>query len=898
MKKILLCCLLLCLLATVAWSQPTVSSPSPTSQTLCSGSSATFTVTATGTPTLTYQWQSSPNGTTWSAIANSTIYSGVTTVSLTISNAPASLSGYSFRCVVTNGLGSTNSTAGTLTVNASPVAQTSSQSIVQCSTEGTGSASAVDPSSNYQWQLSTDAGTTWNDISDGTVYTGTQTYDLTWNLSTSMNGYQYRFIISDPTSGCTTTSTGVDTLWVVGAPSTASVSPTNARICPGTNTDFAVTDSTGVSYEWQYSTNNGSSWANTTDGTLYTGSAANSLAITDPTTAAWYHVIESVTQHGLTCYTTSTFAPLFIETNASIATQPASATVCAGIAAAFKVVGAGTSPFTYQWQTDNGTSPSVWTNVGTSSASLSTGVTTSTMNGYHYQVLVTGVCGGQLTSQEVTLNVDGNGTWLGTANYEWEDAANWCGGVPVQTTNVLIPPGTPYSPTISATTGTAYSTALNIQTGAGLSISGGTTSMLGPFSILGSVFYLATGNQPILPADHGTMIIGGTGNKTLSTNTGISNYLYLLGNSMLVTGSDLLTMYAGSNIYTPSPFGSTNSGWIVTGNGSSGVGNTGLGGLKIAGISSGATAFFPVGPTSGEYAPAQLTNNGATNDFTIAVNDQYIPGGPANATVDRTWLVSGANAGTGAINLGLQWNLADEGSLFNRASAAIIRSNGTFVVQESAIGSATGSSPYSLAEGGFSTFTQFSVATSTMIVLPIQLLSFNGQWLNGNSIGLIWTTDPQSQAGSYIVQRSSDGAGFTNIGMIDASDGNTPYSFTDTHPSAGNNAYRLQVLGTDGSTAYSQILQFNGEAMTDQAGLAPSVTTSGTSNMLLSLDHEAEMQYAIADIAGHVLSHYSIQLAGGPHTVPLDLSHLPAGVYFLHITGNDGFDKTLTLIKK
>jgi hypothetical protein len=898
MKRLLLCCLLPFLWATVTWSQPTVSATSPTSQTLCSGSSANYTVTASGAAPLSYQWQSSPNGTAWSAISNSAVYSGVTTASLTITNAPATLSGYSYRCVVTNGAGSTNSAPGTLTVNASPVAQTSSQSIVQCSTEGTGSASAVDPSSNYQWQLSSDNGVTWNDITDGTVYTGTQTYDLTWNLSTSMNGYQYRFIISDPTSGCTTTSTGVDTLWVVGAPSTASVSPTNDKVCPGSNANFAVTDSTGVSYDWQYSTNDGGTWVNTTDGTLYTGSAANSLNITDPTTAAWYHVIESVTQHGLTCYTTSTFAPLFIETNASIATQPANTTVCAGIAATFRVVGAGTSPFSYQWQTDNGTSPSVWTDVGTSTASLTTGATTATMNGYHYQVLLTGACGGQLTSQEVTLDVDGNGTWLGTADAEWEDAANWCGGVPVQTTNVLIPAGTPFSPVISATTGTAYSTALTIQSSAGLSIGGGTTSMLGPFSILGSVFYLATGDQPILPADHGTMVIGGTGNKTLSTNTGINNYLYLLSNSVLVTGNDLLTMYAGSNIYTTAPFGSMPSGWIVTGNGSSGAGNTGLGGLKIAALASGATAFFPVGPTPTEYAPAQLTNGGATNDFTIAVNDQNIPGGPTNGTVDRTWLVSAAGSGTSNIGLGLQWDLADEGSLFNRASASIIRSNGAIVVQASAVGSAAGSNPYSLMEGGFSTLTQFSAATSTLIVLADQLLSFNGQWLNGNAIGLTWTVDPQLQAGSFVVQRSVDGAGFINIGMLDATAGSMAYSFTDPHPAPGNNAYRLQVLMTDGSATYSQIVQFSGAAMNDQAGLAPSVTTNGISNLLLSLDHAAELSYTLSDLSGKVLTCTSVKLAGGSHTLPLDVSRLSAGVYFVHITGTDGFNKTLTLIKK
>ena len=792
MKRIIPCCLLSLLLSVAARSQPTVSATSPTSQTLCSGSSATFTVSASGTPTLSYQWQSSPNGTAWSNIGDGAVYSGTATASLTISNAPVTLSSYSFRCVVTNSAGSTPSAAGTLTVNASPVAQMSSQSIVQCSTAGTGSALAADPSFNYQWQLSTD-GTTWNDITDGAVYTGTTTYDLTWNLSTSMNGYLYRFLITDPTSGCSTTSTGVDTLYVIGSPSVASIAPTNANICPGTNATFAVTDSTGVSYQWQYSTNSGASWANATDGTLYSGSTAVSLAITDPTAAAWYHVIRTVTQHGTSCSTLSTFAPLFIKTNVSIITEPANTTVCEGIAANFRVVAGGTSPLTYQWQSDNGTNPAVWANVGASSALLNTGATTNAMNGYHYQVLVTGACG-QLTSTEATLGVHSNGTWLGSADVKWEDAANWCGGVPTATTNVLIPTGTTYSPTISTTTGTAYSAALNILNGAILTINGGITTMSGPFSILGTVAYTATGDQPVLPADHGSLIIGGSGNKTLSANTGISNTLTLGGTAMLVTGNDLLTMYAGSNpIGGAASYGSAASSWIVTGNGNSGAGNTGLGGLRIAGIGSGATAFFPVGPTPTAYAPAQLTNNGAINDFTIAVNDQLIPGGPTNATVDRTWRVSGAAAGTGVITLGLQWNQGDEGSLFNRSSASVIQSNGTNIIQESAIGSAAGGNPYSLTEGGFPTYTQFSVATSTAVVLPVELLSFTGQWLDNNSVGLTWTANQQSQASSFIVQRSSDGGPFNTIGTVEASPATAAYSFIDPQPFAGNNAYRLQI---------------------------------------------------------------------------------------------------------
>ncbi|GGB03099.1 hypothetical protein GCM10011511_27990 [Puia dinghuensis] len=815
------------------------------------------------------------------------------------------MTGSDYRCTVTNGLGSTSSSAGILTVNATPVAQTSSQSIVQCSSQPTGSALASNASLNYQWQASTDNGSSWNNITDGAVYTGTTTYTLTWNVALSLNGNQYRFIVTDPTSGCTATSTGVDILYIVGTPTPlVSISPVSANICPGANATFSIVDSTTLTYQWQYSTNNGATWTNTTDGSLYTGSTTDALSITGATAAAVarYHVIRSETQHGLTCSSASTFAPLALKTNASVGVQPVDATACAGTNATFHITATGSTPFAYQWQTDNGTSPSVWTNVGTSSSTLTDASVTTTMDGYHYQVLVTGACGPQLTSNTVTLHVKSSGVWLGGTSTAWEQAANWCGGVPVQTTNVVIPPSptAPFQPTISSTTGTAYSTALNVQSGAVLTISGGSTSMLGPFSIVGTVAYTAAGSQNVLPADHGNLTIGGSGTKILQTNTGIVGTLNLGGTATLVTGNNLLTMYAGGNNSITGIVGmpTAATSWVVTGNGNSGAGNTGLGGLKIRQLGTN-TGFFviPVGPTPASYAPAEIYNPGATNDFTVAVNDQPMPGGPLNATVAHTWFISAANPGASGIYVAFQWNASDQPSSFNPASASIIRGNGTYAVEEGMNFSASGSNPYWMEEGPFSTVSQFSVATSTLVVLPVKLLSFTGHWLENGTAGLTWSTPADFEARNFIVQRSGDGSNFDNIATVPAGLGGSSYSFVDMHPNA-NNSYRLQLTDADGTITYSKVVVLTDAAAADQATLAPSVTETGASNLHVTLGRETDLQYSISDLSGHVLSHFSVHLPKGSNTLPLDLSRVSRGLYFVRLTSDDGFNKVLTLVKK
>ena len=81
----------------------------PSNTTVAAPRNVSFSVSATGT-SLTYQWQLATTN-----LTNNAIYSGVTTPKLVISNSTG-LSGGSYRCVVSGGFGTLNSTAATLTV--------------------------------------------------------------------------------------------------------------------------------------------------------------------------------------------------------------------------------------------------------------------------------------------------------------------------------------------------------------------------------------------------------------------------------------------------------------------------------------------------------------------------------------------------------------------------------------------------------------------------------------------------------------------------------------------------------------------------------------------------------------------------------------------------------------
>jgi hypothetical protein len=82
----------------------------PTSQTVATGGTANFSVAASGTTPLSYQWQKNSVN-----LSNGGHYSGVTTDTLTISNADSNDEA-NYRCVVSNACGSATSNQASLTV--------------------------------------------------------------------------------------------------------------------------------------------------------------------------------------------------------------------------------------------------------------------------------------------------------------------------------------------------------------------------------------------------------------------------------------------------------------------------------------------------------------------------------------------------------------------------------------------------------------------------------------------------------------------------------------------------------------------------------------------------------------------------------------------------------------
>ncbi len=239
-------------LTVISASAPAITTQ-PSNRTVAVGEKATFKVVASGTG-LTYQWQYSKNGTTWTDKA------GATSASYTVT-AKASYNGLYYRCKVSNAGGEVFSNKARLTVTSTAAPTITTQpanKTVAAGEKATFRVVASGTGLTYQWQYSKN-GTTWTDKAGAT----SASYTVT--AKASYNGMLYRCIVTN--AGGSVTS-GTAKLTVTVAKPVITTQPKAQTAAVGATATYKVVASgTGLTYQWQYSNDYGKTWHNKTGAT-------------------------------------------------------------------------------------------------------------------------------------------------------------------------------------------------------------------------------------------------------------------------------------------------------------------------------------------------------------------------------------------------------------------------------------------------------------------------------------------------------------------------------------------------------------------------------------------------------------------------------------------------------
>ena len=229
-------------------------------------SQVSFSLTATNATS--YQWKYSADGSVWTDItASDTVYSGGMTDTLTF-NINSATSERIYKCTVSNDDGSTDSETVTATIVAIVImlqpkdARATANSNITFTVE----AASVD---TYQWQKSTNNGTSWSNISGATGAS------YTVKLTSANESTLYRCKI---TNGNGTEYTDAVRGYIVAL--TITTQPENVAANYGDSVIISVVSENATNYVWKRTTNGGASWSSLVGAVGYYGADTDALTFT------------------------------------------------------------------------------------------------------------------------------------------------------------------------------------------------------------------------------------------------------------------------------------------------------------------------------------------------------------------------------------------------------------------------------------------------------------------------------------------------------------------------------------------------------------------------------------------------------------------------------------------
>jgi hypothetical protein len=181
---------------------------------------------------------------------------------------------------------------------------------------------------------------------------------------------------------------------------------------------------------------------------------------------------------------------------------------------------------------------------------------------------------------------------------------------------------------------------------------------------------------------------------------------------------------------------------------------------------------------------------------------------------------------------------------------------------------------------------------SASAVLSMTLVNFSGFLTDQQVVDLTWNTMMELDVDHYEIQRSGDGMAFQDISQvaskmkINTNAYELQYSATDANPLPGLSYYRLKVVGKNGSTTQSPVVQINN----NQTAAGTKIYPTLVQNNMVFVEADKNMnsvRMEFFDLSGKKLSETDWQSLSGRQSVQVSKSgYLPTGTYLARLTSN------------
>jgi uncharacterized repeat protein (TIGR01451 family) len=175
-----------------------------------------------------------------------------------------------------------------------------------------------------------------------------------------------------------------------------------------------------------------------------------------------------------------------------------------------------------------------------------------------------------------------------------------------------------------------------------------------------------------------------------------------------------------------------------------------------------------------------------------------------------------------------------------------------------------------------------------LVLLPGRLTSFSASYQKPDAL-LEWKTVEEQNVGKFEIQRSNDMVHFATIGSVKAKgdlSGGSEYDFRDALANIGGEKfyYRLRILDLDEKVNYSRVVMINRNGQSgNEVILNPNPVRGGKAIAWVWFNKDAAADIRVIDMQGRSILSTQQKISKGYNVVPLDLSTINNGTYFLQV---------------
>ena len=448
---------------------------------------------------------------------------------------------------------------------------------------------------------------------------------------------------------------------------------------------------------------------------------------------------------------------------------------------------------------------------------------------------------------------------------------------------------------------------------------GVTTGIFAPTNAGSTVIFAGSGtsSSPQIIQSTGsstTVLFGGTYNGTTNyANVTVNNGTYInLLSPVTLQSSNILTLNSGI-VQTSSTNIMSITNTATTGITSGGKTAYINGPVNWTMANSATNTYtFPVGDyftDSTYFLPFQITpdNSGTTGNIaTVQAFHANSGGTPDGTTVLELspyeyWSLSTTQTLKGTIsNSSVSVSRVDSLSPFDR-----LAESPTLTGVYSAIGQTIGS-VYPGTEGivnsttiGSSTSSPwfFVLADNLNQPLPVIFTDVQVRSLYNNNI-VQWAAQNQQNVLNYVIERSTDGIQFLQVGAVPANSSTLTYQWTDPNPGSGYLYYRIKAISNNGEVQYSNIVVINSNP--DAGNIVADMNAVNSGVLSLRFMNMPQGIYTVSvtnNIGQELQQKTTINFIGGTAGETIGIQLPPVRqVYYVLVSGPAGYQKVIKIL--